>query len=103
LALDWASAAEAPLYVQLITAFTARIKEMGPLGASEGIPPDKLRLRLSLVKSAAASMKLRTRFSRLTQDLRKENDYSPEFVESRVTEKLDEAISREMEKLERHL
>ena len=37
--LEWASAAEAPRFVQLITDFTQRIKELGPLGAAEGLSP----------------------------------------------------------------
>jgi hypothetical protein len=96
--LDWASAAEAPLYVELITKFTGRVKELGPLGSSEGISPEDLQAGLAAARSAAASVKLRTRFARLTQELRKNNDYSPEGVEAALSEKLHDAILREMEK-----
>jgi F420-non-reducing hydrogenase iron-sulfur subunit len=99
-ALDWASAAEAPLYVELITKFTDKIKELGPLGKTEGIPLENLKLRLSMAKSIASSVKLRTRFARLTQDLRQGNDYSPQLIETKISEKLDDAILREMEKQE---
>ena len=34
--LQWASAAEAPRFVQLITKFTAQIKELGPIGQADG-------------------------------------------------------------------
>jgi F420-non-reducing hydrogenase iron-sulfur subunit len=100
LALDWASAAEAPLYVELVTKFTNKIKELGPLGKTEGIPLENFRLRLSIARSVASSIKLRTRFAKLTQDLREENDYSPQFIKAIMSEKLDEAILREIEKQE---
>ena len=53
---------------------------------------------LTAAKSAASSVKLRTRFAKLTQDLRQENDYSSQLIESKMSGKLNEAIFREMEK-----
>ena len=99
-ALDWASAAEAPLYVELITKFTNHIKELGPLGETERISHEKLRSRLSMALSLAANVKLRTRFAKLTRALRQKNDYSPELIEAEMSEGLDAAILREMEKQE---
>lgn len=96
--LDWASAAQAPLYVELITKFTKRVKELGPLGASDGKPLEEIRTRLLAAKSAASSVKLRTQFARLTQELRKENDYSAQHLEARIAEKLSDTIAKEMEK-----
>lgn len=97
-ALDWASAAEAPLYVELITKFTNHIRELGPLGETESISCEKLRSRLSMARSLAANVKLRTRFAQLTRALRQKNDYSSEFIEAEMSESLDAAILREMEK-----
>ena len=71
---------------------------MGALGEAEGMPPEDLKSRLAAAKSLAANVKLRTRFAKLTQDLRKENDYSPQLIEAKMSEKLNEAILREMEK-----
>jgi len=36
MALEWASAAEAPRFVELITRYVSDIKSMGPLGSAEG-------------------------------------------------------------------
>ena len=83
--------------MELITRFTAQVKELGPLGAAEGVPLEELRLKLTAARSVAENVKLRTRFARLTQELRKENNYSPQFIEAKMSEKLNEAISREME------
>jgi F420-non-reducing hydrogenase iron-sulfur subunit len=99
-ALDWASAAEAPLYVELITKFTNLIKQLGPLGETERISHEKLRSRLSMARSLAANVKLRTRFAKLTRALRQKNDYSAELIETEMSERLDAAILREMEKQE---
>lgn len=97
-ALDWASAAEAPLYVKLIKKFTEQVKKLGPLGDAEGFPWEELEAKLIAAKAAATNRSIRTRFGKLTQDLRKENDYSSNFIESKVSEKLFDAITREMEK-----
>ena len=97
-ALDWASAAEAPLYVELITKFTERVKELGPLGASDGKHLEEIKVKLLAAKSAASSVKLRTQFAKLTQQMRHENDYSTQLIETRMSEKLNDAILREMEK-----
>jgi hypothetical protein len=89
--------------VELITKFTNKTKKLGPLGEPEGIALKRLKLRLGAAKSAASSLKLRTRFGRLTQELRKENDYSSQLIQAKISEKLDEAILREMEKHEKHV
>jgi F420-non-reducing hydrogenase iron-sulfur subunit len=86
--------------VELITKFTHRIKELGPLGEAEGVSLEEIKLQLSIARAALAGVKLRTRFARLTHDLRQERDYSTQFIEAKISEKLDEAISREMEKQE---
>ena len=72
---------------------------MGPLGSAEEIPIEDLKVKLEAGKALALNKKLRTRFAMLTKDLREENDYSAEFVEGKIAEKLDKAIVSEMEKL----
>ncbi len=100
LALEWASAAEAPLFVALITKFTKSMKALGPLGVSEGISLEKLKSKLSMARALAANVKLRTRFAKLTHALREKTDYSFDLIEAEMSERLDEAIQREMEKQE---
>jgi hypothetical protein len=99
-ALEWASAAEAPLYVDLISKFTERIKELGPLGKAEGIAWEDLEPKLSAAKAAAMSIKLRTRLAKLTQDLREEKDYAIDTIEAKLEGKLDHTIRSEMERQE---
>jgi hypothetical protein len=87
--------------VKLITEFTDHIRELGLLGESEGMSLEKLKLRLSAARSVAANLKLRTRFARVAEELRKADDYSSQVIEAKMSEKLYEAISREMENCHR--
>jgi hypothetical protein len=98
LALDWASAAEAPLYVNLITEYTNRIKELGPLKEADGLDPEKMKWKLAAAKATVKSVKLRTRLGKLARTLRQENDYSLDTINARMREKVDDAILSEMEK-----
>jgi hypothetical protein len=98
LALDWASAAEAYLFVELITNFTKALKELGPLGEAEGISPEELKLKLLAARSAVKSVKLRTRFGKLAQELRNANNHTPDAIEAKMADKVNDAIIREMEK-----
>lgn len=101
LALEWASAAEASLYVELITKFTNQIKELGPLGAAEGIDPEALKLKLLAARSAVENVKLRTRFAKLAQQLRDGDELTPEVIEATMAEKVNDAIMREVAKQEK--
>ncbi len=101
LALDWASAAEAPLFAELITKFTNDVKELGPLGEAEGVPVEELKLKLLAARSAVESVKLRTRFAKLAQQLRDGNKLTPDVIEAAMAEKVNDAIIREMAKQEK--
>ena len=100
LALDWASAAEAPLYVSLVTRFTNLMRELGPMGEKEGIGAEELGHRLNVACQAARSLKLRSRLGRLAQMLRKEKDYSPGYVEAKIAERIQDIVVSEMRRIE---
>jgi hypothetical protein len=101
LSLDWASAAEAVLFVDLITKFTNRIKDLGPLGEAEGVGKEELKMKLMAARAAVQSVKLRTRFARLSKDLRGDNGHSAEVIQAKMAEKVDEAIVKEIAKQEK--
>lgn len=98
--LDWASAAEAPLYVELITKFTQKVKKLGILGKNEGKTFEEIKFNLAAARAAVESVRLRTRIGKVVQDMRKINDYSPQEIDFRIAEKLGTAIMREMQKYE---
>lgn len=91
--LKWASAAEAPRFVKLITEFTAKIKELGPLGHAEGIPADVMKERINKALDLVNSKKLRMTFGTTTKTLRKENDYSEAHIKELIEQKLSKTIS----------
>ena len=101
LALNWASAAEASLFVELITKFTSLLKELGPLGEAEGISRKELKLKLLAARSAVESVRLRTRFAKLAQELRQGNGYAPDVIEAKMAKKVNDAIIREIAKQEK--
>jgi hypothetical protein len=92
LALHWASAAEAPLFVELITKFTRKIEQLGPLRLTAGLSPEDLQKKLAAARAAVTDVKLRIRFAQLARDLRQEGDYAPEVLAVRMAEKLEPAI-----------
>ena len=98
--LKWASAAEGPRFVRLITDFTAKIKSLGPLGDSEGANKDELQIKLFAARNALEKAKLRTGLGNLTKGFRKEGDYSDQQIKDKVNEKLTKSIGTEIAKNE---
>ena len=91
--LKWASAAEAPRFVKLITEFTGKIKELGPLGESEGIAPDELQAKLEKGLSAVSSRKVRMVYGNTAKSIRKEAIFTQEYINGVIEEKLSKAIA----------
>jgi hypothetical protein len=91
--LQWASAAEAPRFVKLITDFTGRVKEIGPLGEAEGIKADELQERIARALALVSDKKLRVAFGNVTKAMRKEgNKITPEWITGIVDDKLTKTI-----------
>jgi hypothetical protein len=91
--LKWASAAEAPRFVKLITEFTEQIKELGPLGQAEGIDPEELKARINKAVELVCSKKVRMTFGTTTRALRKDEDRSQDHISEVIETKLSKAIS----------
>jgi len=92
--LHWASAAEASLYVELITKFTKDIEAFGPIGSQAGLSPEELQNRLTAARTAATDVKLRTRLAQLTKELREVQDYSEAALNARLAEKVEPALAK---------
>jgi len=96
LALEWASAAEAPRFVELITGYVARIRQTGPLGSADGeVDAKTMRRRLKAAVKAAGARKPRTALGNLAKRLAKENDYSQKAIEKGVSAKILPALRSE--------
>lgn len=85
------------MFVELLTGFTKKIKELGPLGKTGGTAQE-IKKSLQAAKSTVTNIKVRTRFARVAQQLREINDYSPTLIESKIGEKLEDMITQEIDK-----
>jgi hypothetical protein len=89
--LQWASAAEAPRFVKLITEFTEQIKELGPLGQSEGFSPDEIKTRAQKALGLVSDKKLRISFGNMTKTLRKDGD---KVTKAKISELVEQKLSK---------
>ena len=74
-ALEWVSAAEAPLFVEKITSFTKRISDLGSLGTSEGLDRSVLLRKITAAKVSLEEKKLRATFARQAKKVKETNSY----------------------------
>lgn len=88
------------MYVSLVTRFTDHMRELGPMGEKEGMAREELMHKLGVACEASRGLKLRTRLGRLAHILRKEGGYSPEVIDLKIAEKIEDIIVSEMRKIE---
>lgn len=100
LALKWASSAEAPRFVQLVTQFTEKIRGLGPLGLIEGKDWEELKYKLRAARQATRDVKLRMAFGKLAKEIRKEGTYRSELIEGEMEKKLGDIIKGEINRSE---
>ncbi len=101
LALEWASAAEAPRFVELITGYCSKIRQKGPLGSGEDeVPRDVMERRLSAALKAAEARKPRTLLGNLAKKLAKSGDYSKDAISQGVSKKVLPAMRSERVSME---
>jgi hypothetical protein len=91
-ALEWVSAAEAPVFAEKITGFTERIRALGPLGSREGLERQRLLRRIEAARISLAGVKLRTAFARQAKQMKENNSYD----ELPDPEKLRNSLAGEM-------
>jgi F420-non-reducing hydrogenase iron-sulfur subunit len=90
--IDWASAAEGPNFVKIITAFTERIRSLGPLGQVEDKDQQALRRKLAEAAEAARGRKLRTGLINASREMMKTKDFSRNAIAVLVQEKCVKAL-----------
>jgi len=93
MSLEWASAAEAPRFVELITGYVSKIKDKGPLGQADGEEERQRLVRhLEAGVKAAQARKPRTALGNLSKRLHKEGDFSKEAISEGVKSKILPAL-----------
>ncbi len=92
--LEWASAAEAPRFVELITKFTERMQELGPLGEAEGLNREEINERLAKAMDAVSSQKVRISFGNASKAVRKDAIWTPEHIDEIITTKTAKSLEK---------
>ncbi len=92
--LEWASAAEAPRFVKLITRFTEQIRELGPLGKAEGLSQDELRQRLEKALAAISSQAVRVSFGNASKTVRKDAVWTREHIDGLINDKVAKTLDK---------
>ena len=94
--LQWASAAEGPRFVKLITEFTDKMKQLGPLGASEGLSPEEAQARAEKALAMVSDRKLRMGFGNVAKTLRKD---VPDLTDATIDQVIDEKLTKTISSL----
>jgi len=92
--LQWASAAEAPRFVQLITEFTEQMKELGPLGKAEGLSPEELKERLGKALEFVSSQKSRISYGNAAKAVRKDKIWTKEHIDEVINTKMAKTLKK---------
>jgi coenzyme F420-reducing hydrogenase delta subunit len=91
--IEWASAAEGPNFVKIITAFTEHAATLGPLGTSEGLDSVVLREKLALAAETAKDRKLRMNLISASKEMMKNGDFSRPTIAGLVHDKCDKILT----------
>jgi coenzyme F420-reducing hydrogenase delta subunit len=91
LRLEWVSASEGIRFAEVMTDFTRKLKELGPLGTGEGIDENGLKLKLEAVKNLVPYIKLVER-ERLRVRFDTEEEYNEFFGSDEVDRLFHELI-----------
>ena len=94
----WISAAEGSLFVQVITDFTDRIKELGPMGENEGLKKETLQVNFKAAKLAMEGKKLRLIFATQAKYMKDGDTYRELPDDHKLSVQLKSALSDEIAK-----
>ena len=80
----------------LIREFTDRIKELGPLGLSEGLDLERLMVKIKAAKIALEGKRLRMVFARQAKYMKEGDTYREIPSDHKLHGDLDKALAEEM-------
>jgi hypothetical protein len=95
--LQWASAAEAPRFVQLITDFTQQMQELGPLGKAEGLSEEELQERLAKGLEIVSDQKVRVSYGNATKAVRKDGIWTHDHIGEVISTKMEKTFAKVFE------
>jgi len=91
LRLEWISASDGIRFAEVVTDFTSQLKEMGPLGAGEGVDEKSLKLRLDAITKLLPYIKLVER-EKLRVRFKNKEAYEEFFASDEMNALFDETI-----------
>ncbi len=94
--LEWVSAAEAVRFAEVVTSFTGKIRELGPLSADAQQDSQSQQLKLKAALNASNSEKLRWVAAKQTEFMKDGNRYGEVFTAHETGRFLDGVIIEEM-------
>jgi F420-non-reducing hydrogenase iron-sulfur subunit len=92
LRLEWVSASEGIRFAEVVTDFTNRLKELGPLGAGEGMDRNALKLKLEAIRKLLPYVKLVER-EKLRVRFENKAEYEKFFASAELKSLFDELIA----------
>jgi F420-non-reducing hydrogenase iron-sulfur subunit len=92
LRLEWVSASEGIRYAEVVTDFTNRLKELGPLGTGEGMDRSTLKLKLEAIRKLLPYVKLVER-EKLRVRFENKAEYEKFFASAELKSLFDELIA----------
>ena len=92
LRLEWCSSGEGIRFAKVINDFSKEMRELGPLGKSEGIDKDELKSKLVEVTNLIPYIKLVKR-EKLEKRLENEEEYSDYFTSEEIEKLFREVVS----------
>lgn len=98
--LEWVASAEPVKLVEDMKAFMERVKELGPLGESEGKDKEDLLFYLKSAIEVCKNLQVRTTFGNIAKELKKLKDFSEETISKKVEEKLFPVLKNKLYEVE---
>jgi F420-non-reducing hydrogenase iron-sulfur subunit len=92
LRLEWVSASQGIRYAEIVTDFTNQLKELGPLGAGEGLDHNALKLKLEAIRKLLPYVKLVER-EKLRVRFENKAEYEKFFASAELKSLFDNLIA----------
>jgi F420-non-reducing hydrogenase iron-sulfur subunit len=90
--IEFMSSGDGILFAETMNEFTKTIKELGPLGKSEGIEPDELKSRLAQVTKLVPYIKIVNQ-QKLASRLESPTEYDKLFSKEEIDKMFEEVVS----------
>jgi len=93
--VDWVSAAEGTLYVDMVSKFTDRVRDLGPLGEGEDEKKNEIGQNLAAAERTLQSERIRWLVGNEKQMVEDENVYGEKVTQEDFDEVMDAALQEE--------